>query len=154
MFSDIIKIYTDGSCIGNPGAGGYALLILRDTKEYLKVGGLKRTTNNAMELTAVLESLKILSRLSATKLTVKLYTDSQYVIKGCTEWKGNWIRNQYRTKQNKPIKNKELWEQIFPLYDKVNKAQKLELIWVKGHSGDFFNEKVDKAARNEANKFV
>ena len=138
-------IYTDGACLGNPGPGGWAALII-DKNELInkKVGSEISTTNNRMELTAVIEALKIIP--SESKLAV--YTDSKYVINGIEIWIVNWKKSNWKGSNRKEIKNKDLWIQLDNLSQNLNINWK----WVKGHSGDVNNEEVDQLARGEAEK--
>ena len=138
------EIFCDGSCLGNPGPGGWGALIRYSGKEFELSGGKKNTTNNEMELTAVIESLKSLP--SPAKVTVT--TDSQYVIKGATEWMQNWIRNGWKTAAKKPVKNRLHWEAINSLTNKYSVKWK----WIRGHSGHPENERCDLLAVEEANR--
>jgi ribonuclease HI len=137
-----LKIYTDGSCLGNPGPGGYgALLIFKEHKKRLSKG-YTLTTNNRMELLAPVAALNSLKE----KCQVDLYTDSQYVKNGINQWIHNWKKNGWRTKDKKPVKNADLWQQ---LEDAVSKHD-VNWHWVKGHSGQPENEEVDDLAREAA----
>ncbi|MDT0581340.1 MULTISPECIES: ribonuclease HI [Alteromonadaceae] len=137
-----LKIYTDGSCLGNPGPGGYgALLIFNEHKKRLSKG-YKLTTNNRMELLAPVAALNSLKE----KCQVDLYTDSQYVKNGINQWIHNWKKNGWRTKDKKPVKNADLWQQ---LEEAVSKHD-VDWHWVKGHSGQPENEEVDDLAREAA----
>lgn len=137
-----LKIYTDGSCLGNPGPGGYgALLIFNEHKKRLS-NGYKLTTNNRMELLAPVAALNSLKE----KCQVDLYTDSQYVKNGINQWIHNWKKNGWRTKDKKPVKNADLWQQ---LEEAVSKHD-VDWHWVKGHSGQPENEEVDDLAREAA----
>jgi ribonuclease HI len=131
-------IYTDGSCLKNPGPGGWAVVVLNKDSELNISGGEKYTTNNKMELEAVIKALEF------TSGEVTIYSDSNYVIKGITEWIHNWKRTGW-----KKIKNKEYWIRL----DEQVKCRKVIWNWVKAHNGDYYNEKVDKLARNEAENF-
>lgn len=145
MISFDYIIYTDGACLGNPGPGGWAALII-DKNELTdkKVGSEISTTNNRMELTAVIEALKIIP--SESKLAV--YTDSKYVINGIEIWIVNWKKSNWKGSNRKEIKNKDLWIQLDNLSQNLN----INWNWVKGHSGDVNNEEVDQLARGEAEK--
>ena len=136
-----IKIYTDGACKGNPGPGGYGFIIQFDgtTKEYN--GADKNTTNNIMEMTAALKALETLKEPCEVELT----TDSQYLVKGITEWIHGWIRKGWQTASRQPVKNKELWQKL----NTLNKKHKITWIWVRGHNGHPENERCDALA-NEA----
>ena len=135
-----IKIYTDGACSGNPGIGGWgAVLIDTDTgeKKYLS-GTDKLTTNNKMELTATIAALKSINKPSE----IELYTDSQYVKNGINLWIINWKSNGWKTANKKPVANKELWIEL----DKIVKFHNVNWFWVKGHSGNYYNEIADQLA--------
>lgn len=137
-----LSIYTDGSCLGNPGPGGYgALLIFKEHKKRLSQG-FKLTTNNRMELLAPIAAFNSLTETC----TIDLYTDSQYVKNGIGQWIHNWKKNGWRTKDRKPVKNADLWQQ---LDDAVNKHE-VNWHWVKAHSGHPENEEVDDLARDAA----
>lgn len=137
-----IEIFTDGACSGNPGIGGWgALLRYKDIEKELS-GGEKNTTNNRMELTAVIEALKALK----TTCNITLYTDSKYVMCGITEWMENWKRNGWKTTNKKSdVKNVDLWQQL----DELIKKHEIRWVWVKGHNGHPENERVDTLARSE-----
>ena len=137
----MIKVYTDGACKGNPGPGGWGVAIISLEKTVYLKGFSPKTTNNIMELTAVIEALKKIN----LKTTIKIYTDSKYVKLGITEWIVNWKKNGWITSSKKDVKNKNLWIEL----DKLVNKNKIEWEWVKGHSGNKFNEKVDELA-NEA----
>ncbi len=135
---DQVDIYTDGACKGNPGPGGWgALLRFRDQEKEL-CGGELSTTNNRMELMAVLEALRALKR----SCRVNLYTDSEYVRRGMTEWVKGWQRNGWRTASRQPVKNVDLWQS---LVDEARRHQ-VEWHWVKGHAGHPDNERADGLA--------
>jgi ribonuclease HI len=138
--SEKIIIYTDGACSGNPGKGGYgAVLMSRDN--YKEIFGFSpETTNNKMEITAVIEALKTLKR----SCNVIIYTDSKYVMDGITKWISSWKRNGWKTADRKPVKNVELWQEL----DLQCSKHSIQWQWVKGHSGDKYNEIVDKLARS------
>lgn len=131
--------YTDGACSGNPGPGGWAVILIENDQPVRKWGGFQKdTTNNRMELTAVIEALKYLQPgESAT-----IYTDSEYVRKGITEWMLNWKQKNWKTASKKPVKNRDLWE----LLDSLNHA-KITWRYIAGHSGDKYNEMCDRLAR-------
>ena len=140
----MIKIWTDGSCLGNPGPGGWAFIVT-DGKNYAeRNGGEKNTTNNRMELMAVIAAL------SATKKhdTVEIHTDSQYVKNGMETWLANWKARNWRTADKKPVKNKELWQKL----DELSSTVKINWVWVRGHDGEEFNERCDELARGYAEK--
>ncbi len=135
---DMIEIYTDGACKGNPGRGGWgALLRFRDREREL-FGGEPHTTNNRMELLAVIRALEALSRPSKARV----HTDSQYVQKGISEWIHSWKRRGWKTADNKPVKNVDLWQEL----DRLAVQHQLEWIWVKGHAGHEENERADQLA--------
>ena len=137
-----IEIFTDGACSGNPGIGGWgALLRYKDIEKELS-GGEENTTNNRMELTAVIEALKALK----TTCNITIYTDSKYVMSGITEWLENWKKNGWKTSNKKSeVKNIDLWMQL----DKLIKQHEIRWVWVKGHNGHLENERVDTLARQE-----
>jgi len=135
----MIKIYTDGACSGNPGKGGWGVVILDNNKEILLNGGDQLTTNNKMELTAAIKALEYFR----IKKDLIIYTDSKYVKDGIESWIINWKKNGWKTSTKKIVKNKELWIQLDNLINKHNVTWK----WVKGHSGFEFNEKADELAR-------
>ena len=139
----MIKIYTDGSCIGNPGKGGWAAIILSDGKKTEIKGSEKNTTNNQMELLAPIQALKKIPK--GTK--VEIFTDSKYVKSGITEWIHNWKKNGWKTANKKEVSNKELWTEL----DLLNNEFKVSWNWVKAHSTDKLNLEVDLLARNAAN---
>ncbi|MBQ2811520.1 MAG: ribonuclease HI [Alphaproteobacteria bacterium] len=140
-----IEIFTDGACSGNPGIGGWgALLRYKDIEKELS-GGELETTNNRMELTAVIEALKALK----TVCNITLYTDSKYVMCGITEWLENWKKNSWKTANKKnDVKNVDLWQKL----DELIKKHEIRWVWVKGHNGHAENERVDALARNEVAK--
>ena len=141
-----IEIYTDGACSGNPGPGGWGAILRFKGKERELSGGRLDTTNNQMELTAAIEALRALKEPCA----VDLYTDSQYLRQGITEWIHSWKRNNWRTSDRKPVKNRELWEELELL------AQKHQVAWhwLKGHAGHPENERCDELARLEIARFT
>lgn len=134
-----VTIYTDGACSGNPGPGGWgAILMYEDIKKEIS-GAQKDTTNNIMEITAVLEALKLLK----VECSVKVYSDSAYVVNAFNQgWIENWKKNNWRTAGKDPVKNKELWEELYELIQK----HKVEFIKVKGHSDNEFNNRCDYLA--------
>lgn len=136
-----VIIYTDGACSGNPGPGGWGtILMYKDTKKEIS-GGKKDTTNNVMELTAALEGLKLLK----FPCEVDLYSDSAYLVNGFSQgWIYNWQKNNWQTADKKPVKNKEIWQEIY----KLTKIHKVNFIKVKGHSDNEFNNRCDELARN------
>ena len=139
----MIKIYTDGSCLENPGNGGWAAIIIDDEKKTQIKGSKKNTTNNQMELLAPIEALKKIHKGSK----VQIFTDSKYVKSGITEWIHNWKKNGWKTADKQPVKNKELWEEL----DLLNNEFEISWNWVKAHSTDELNNEVDLIAREAAN---
>ena len=121
-----VRIYTDGACRGNPGPGGYGCIIVQDGKTRELKGGNKSTTNNIMEMTAIIVALK-------------LTTDSQYVVKGMTEWMAGWVRRNWVNASKQPVKNKDLWLEL----KKLNERHKIKWVWVRGHNGHPENERAD-----------
>lgn len=136
-----IEIYTDGACSGNPGPGGWGAILRFNGKEREISGGRPDTTNNQMELTAAIEALRALKEPCA----IDLYTDSQYLRHGITTWIHGWKRNNWRTSDKKPVKNRELWEELDSLAEKHH----IEWHWLKGHAGHPENERCDELARQE-----
>ena len=139
----MIKIYTDGSCLENPGNGGWAAIIIDDEKKTQIKGSKKNTTNNQMELFAPIEALKKIPKGSK----VEIFTDSKYVKSGITEWIHNWKKNGWKTADKQPVKNKELWEEL----DLLANQFEISWNWVKAHSTDELNNEVDLIAREAAN---
>jgi len=145
-----VTLYTDGSCLGNPGPGGYGAVLIageyagRDARNYRELSqGYKRTTNNRMEMMAVIVALEALTE----PCNVELWTDSQYVKNAFTKnWIGGWQKNGWLTSAKKPVKNKDLWLKMLPLI----KRHQVNFHWVKGHSGHTFNERCDELARTAA----
>ena len=139
----MIKIYTDGSCLENPGNGGWAAIIIDDGKKTQIKGSKKNTTNNQMELIAPIEALKKIPKSSK----VQIFTDSKYVKSGITEWIHNWKKNGWKNANKKPVKNKDLWEEL----DLLANQFEINWNWVKAHSTDKLNNEVDLIAREAAN---
>jgi ribonuclease HI len=137
----IVEIYTDGACRGNPGPGGWAALLSFGEIEKELAGAEVLTTNNRMELTAVIRALEALKKPSE----VRVFTDSEYVRKGITEWVKGWKTRGWKTSDRKPVKNQDLWERL----DELAAGHQIQWQWVKGHSGVPGNERVDRLA-NEA----
>ena len=133
-----VTIYTDGACSGNPGPGGWAALLIYGAKERELYGHDDATTNNRMEMKAVIEALKTLKE----PCTVTLVTDSQYVLKGMTEWVAGWQRRGWKNTEKKPVKNVDLWLELIA----AAKPHRITWQWVKGHNGDANNERVDALA--------
>lgn len=138
MTKDQIELFTDGACKGNPGPGGWGVLMRFKGQEKRLFGGEPLTTNNRMELMAAIKGLEALTRPCQVDLT----TDSQYVRKGITEWIVNWRKNNWRTAAKKPVKNSDLWQML----DKAVAAHEVQWHWVKGHSGHVENEIADDLA--------
>ena len=139
----MIKIYTDGSCLENPGNGGWAAIIIDDGKKTEIKGSKKNTTNNQMELLAPIEALKKIPKVSK----VQIFTDSKYVKSGITEWIHNWKKNGWKTSNKQEVKNKELWEEL----DLLTNEFEISWNWVIAHSTDKLNNEVDLIAREAAN---
>jgi ribonuclease HI len=140
-------IYTDGSCKGNPGPGGWGTLILAEGRETRLSGGEITTTNNRMELTAAIEALRAVRDNPAWKgRPVRLHIDSEYVRKGITGWISLWKTKDWRTSTRQPVKNRDLWEEL----DALNAGLSVEWVWVRGHDGDYYNEICDEMARFES----
>jgi ribonuclease HI len=136
--ADTIYIYSDGACKGNPGAGGWGALLITNGHRKEICGGEANTTNNRMEMTAVIRALESLKRPS----TVEVHTDSQYVQKGISEWMTGWKRRNWRTADGKPVKNQDLWLQL----DALSQLHRIEWKWVRGHNGHPENERADALA--------
>lgn len=140
-----VTIYTDGSCLGNPGPGGWAAVLLCGETRKELAGGYAGTTNNRMELRAVIEALSALTR----PCRVTLHTDSQYVRNALTKgWLDGWQKNGWKTAAKKPVKNQDLWQKLLPL----TQQHQVDFRWVRGHAGDPENERCDVLARTEAGK--
>ena len=138
----MIKIYTDGSCLNNPGNGGWAAIININGEVKKISGSVKDTTNNKMELMA---PIKALQEIKGNE-QIEIYTDSQYVRLGITDWVHKWIKNNWQTSKKEPVKNKELWVQLHEL----NNLCDIKWIWVKAHAGNILNEEVDLRAKQAA----
>lgn len=134
----LVEIYTDGACKGNPGPGGWGALLMCKGRERELWGGAAETTNNRMELTAVLEALTALKR----SCRVKVITDSQYVMQGITQWLPNWKKRGWKTANGQPVKNVDLWQRL----DEAVQAHQVDWAWVRGHSGHPGNERADQLA--------
>ena len=139
-----VEIHTDGSCLGNPGPGGWAAVLRHQGRERELSGGEALTTNNRMELMAAIMALEALTE----PCQITLQTDSQYVRQGITEWMANWVRRNWKTAGGDPVKNRDLWERLHA----AKQPHKIEWRWVKGHSGDPDNERVDQLAREAAER--
>ncbi|UYZ84923.1 ribonuclease HI [Entomomonas sp. E2T0] len=144
--SDIVKIYTDGACKGNPGPGGWGALLLYKGIEKELWGGELETTNNRMELLAAIKGLAALKR----PCTVDLLTDSQYVKKGITEWLAGWKEKDWKTANKKPVKNVDLWKML----DEQVVRHHITWKWVKGHAGDIGNERADQLANRGVTEII
>lgn len=138
MNAETINIYTDGACKGNPGAGGWGALLVAGTHRKEICGGETQTTNNRMEMMAVIRALEALKRPSR----VQVHTDSQYVQKGVSEWMAGWKKRNWRTADGKPVKNQDLWLQL----DALSRVHEIEWYWVRGHAGHPENERADELA--------
>jgi ribonuclease HI len=136
--SEVVKIYTDGACKGNPGPGGWGALLQAGGRERELFGGEPHTTNNRMELTAVIRALEALTR----RCRVEVYTDSEYVRNGITEWLPNWKRRGWKTADRKPVKNVDLWQAL----DAAATRHEVRWHWVRGHAGHPENERADALA--------
>lgn len=142
----LVKLYTDGACLGNPGPGGWCCILRSGTHEKILRGGEAQTTNNRMEILAVLEGLRALNRSSR----VEIYSDSQYVLKGINEWLPGWVRNNWKNSQKKPVANADLWQEMLAEIE----PHQISVHWVKGHAGHPENELCDSIAKEEALVFA
>lgn len=140
-----VEAFTDGACLGNPGPGGWAALLRTRGKERLLTGGTAATTNNRMELMAAISALEALTRPCRVTVT----TDSQYVMQGIQQWVPRWQARGWRTADNKPVKNQDLWERLVA----AGAVHTVEWRWVRGHCGHAENERVDQAARAQAEQW-
>lgn len=141
-----ITCFSDGSCLGNPGPGGWAVLLRYKTNEKVLSGAERHTTNNRMELMAAIEGLRAIKEACE----VVMVTDSEYVKKGITEWMPKWKQNGWRTANRKPVKNADLWQAL----DEAVRDHQVTWQWVKGHSGHPENERVDQLARDAISKHI
>ena len=141
-----VTIFTDGSCSGNPGPGGWAAILSASGKSREMSGGEAHTTNNRMELTAAISALEALTRPSE----VELHTDSQYLRNGISQWLKGWKRNGWKTADKKPVKNVDLWQRL----DEATQRHHVDWRWVKGHAGDAMNERADELARQGMAPFM
>ncbi|MGE5892976.1 MAG: ribonuclease HI [bacterium] len=139
-----VEIFADGACSGNPGVGGYGTILRSADKERELSGCAELTTNNRMELLAVITALEHLKR----PCTVRVTTDSNYVVKGMREWIHDWIKKKWKTSQKKDVLNRDLWERLL----QAAKPHEIEWVWIKGHNGHPENERCDKLAREEIKK--
>tara|TARA_Y100000590_G_C15362074_1_gene879300 strand:- start:83 stop:529 length:447 start_codon:yes stop_codon:yes gene_type:complete len=141
-----IKIYTDGACVGNPGPGGWAAVVISEKNVKELFGGEKLTTNNRMELTAAIKALEYCDKQEDRQLSlkqIKIYTDSIYVKEGITVWIDNWEKNNWKTSDKKNVKNIDLWKKL----KELTKLNEIEWNWIKGHSQNPMNELADKLAK-------
>jgi len=136
--TDLVEIYTDGACKGNPGVGGWGALLGWNGRTRELCGGEAHTTNNRMEMTAVIRALEALTR----KSRVRLHTDSKYVQQGINEWIHSWKKRGWRTADRKPVKNEDLWRRL----DQLAGEHEIEWLWVRGHDGNPGNERADELA--------
>jgi ribonuclease HI len=141
-----VRIFTDGACRGNPGIGGWGVLIIRGSSQTELFGAESATTNNRMELRAAIEGLQAVE----PSHPVAVYTDSQYVRNGITDWMTKWKRNGWRTASRKAVKNKDLWEAL----DNVRQARSVSWHWVRGHSGHLQNERADALANHAIDEYL
>ena len=141
-----VFLYTDGACSGNPGPGGWACLLKYNDAQKEISGGARETTNNQMELTAVIEGLSLLKK----PCEVELFTDSKYVLEGATKWLDGWIQKGWKKADKKPVLNRDLWEKLIPLFQRHT----ITWHWVKGHAGHPENERVDTMACIERDNFA
>lgn len=144
--NNIVEIFGDGACKGNPGPGGYGA-ILKYGENIKEISGYEiETTNNRMEMMAVIEALRQLKR----PCNVMVVTDSQYVVKGMTKWIQGWIRKNWMTSEKKPVLNRGLWEELI----RLNKTHNIQWKWIKGHNGHPYNERCDQLAKDAISKAV
>ena len=144
-----LKIYTDGGCAGNPGPGGWAYVMIIETFQGKKIiaqnkGAERETTNNRMELSAVIAALRAFQKMKDVPRQASVYTDSQYVQKGITEWIRTWKRNSWRTSDKTPVKNQDLWKEL----DSIAGELSIKWEWVRGHAGNEFNELCDQMTQD------
>ena len=137
--TDVVEMYTDGACRGNPGPGGWGAILSARGREKLLSGAEEQTTNNRMELMAAIRGLEALRRSSR----VRLVTDSQYLRNGVTRWMASWKRNGWKTAARRPVKNSDLWRRL----DAAASPHRVEWVWTRAHSGDVGNERADALAR-------
>lgn len=146
-----IEIFTDGGCSGNPGPGGWAYVLIDGGSVKERSGGTADTTNNRMELTAVISALQdVHSNPAWRSRALRVSTDSQYVKNGITQWIQGWIRNGWKTASKQPVKNQDLWQELYGL----TRGLQLEWFWVKGHSGHQQNERCDTLVKQEMARFL
>ncbi|SEM87543.1 ribonuclease HI [Nitrosomonas marina] len=142
----VVKIFTDGACKGNPGIGGWGAVLRYGAHEQEIFGGEKHTTNNRMELLAAIRALELLKR----SCKVRLYTDSQYVHNGISQWMQAWKARKWKTADNRPVKNEDLWR----LLDQLSQKHDVEWLWVRGHAGHEGNERADALANRGVDKVI
>ncbi len=146
---NILKIYTDGACLGNPGKGGFAWILLRGDVEYRHSESNPNTTNNRMELTAIISAVSYFDekKTSDKKYKIDIFSDSQYVVDAINKsWLNSWQKNGWKKSNKEPVKNQDLWEQLAVYLNKYE----FQFNWVKGHNGDLFNEQCDQMANTAA----
>jgi ribonuclease HI len=143
-----ITVYTDGACIGNPGPGGWAAVIVNGSQPRELSGRFRQTTNNRMEMRAAIEALEAIDRPAR----VTIYTDSNYLRDGITRWIHGWLRNGWRTAAKKPVKNADLWQRLLQAQARHQRAGGVTWRWVRGHAGNPLNERVDRLANAEARR--
>ncbi len=151
MNREKLKIYIDGACVGNPGKGGWAVLVVENNRIITTLKGFEReTTNNRMELTALLKALEWIKKENLKGVKIEICGDSEYVIKGLTLWMPSWIKRGFRTSSGTPVKNRDLWEKLHSLFEEIAKENEIKFLKIKAHSGERFNEMVDVLAKKEA----
>jgi ribonuclease HI len=144
-----IRIYTDGGCSGNPGPGAWAYILLEPTGESQDACFAAETTNNKMELQAVIEALQaVRKKPDLASAEIELFTDSQYVKNGISDWIHNWIRNGWKTRSKQPVKNQDLWKQLLVL----SRTMSIQWRWLQGHAGDRYNEACDRLVQEVIKK--
>jgi len=141
---EVLNLYADGACSGNPGPGGWGFIVKNDTLYYEASGAGINTTNNRMELIAVIRGLEYIAGTHPEIKIIKIYTDSQYVFLGITQWIHDWKRKGWKNSQKEPVKNRELWEKL----DMLTQTLKPEYNWIRGHNGHKENERCDELARS------
>jgi ribonuclease HI len=142
-----VFLYTDGACQGNPGPGGWAAILIWNEKEKVVSGFSENTTNNKMEMTAIIEGMKVLKK----SCNVKIITDSQYVMHGFTKnWISTWQKNNWKTSKKEPVKNQDLWMELY----RLTKTHNTSWEWVKGHSGNAYNERCDAYAKKAIEEHI
>lgn len=145
-----MEIYTDGGCTGNPGPGGWAAIIIAPKREPYEIsGGGASTTNNRMELTAVINALELVVRDFPHGRPIEVITDSRYVQRGISEWMSRWVSKGWKTSAGKPVKNRDLWLRL----ERISRELDIDWKWVKGHSGNMWNERCDELVARERAAF-